>query len=195
MVSRLIAFVIAIVVALLVSSEPSAGAQANHEQERPPPDRVTTQDMYIAGFDREVAQANGFEVRTLPDGREYLVATDPSIPAPLVDPIKFGPCGYSYMFMYDDVNEYDWQTGFHVNDAAVAYYWYVDIYGPFGFHNTQQMSGGLAFRNDWTSGYRQTPADDNGYYRGYVYWPLSWAKLWFGAYCYSGGPWDEAYVY
>ena len=54
--------------------------------------------------------------------------------------------------------------------------------------------GPLKARRDWTSGVRKTHVDDDGYYRGAVDPNESWAMLWWGGICVSGGPSNQACV-
>jgi hypothetical protein len=81
----------------------------------------------------------------------------------------YGNCGYSYFYLSGGYNSrYYFNTGFHVNTAAVDYDWHVDIDGPYGYDRDWYFGGGLALRHDWSSGTRSAYVDDSGWYAGDV---------------------------
>lgn len=149
--------------------------------------------MKIRAFDKEVVAANGLEVVTR-GGVQQLVRKGAGPEAEPLGRID-GDCGYSYIYVSGGNNIYYFNTGFHVNTSAVSYSWNVDMDGPWGYSRNWGFGGALAFTQDWTSGTRSSVVDDTGWYSGEVVVPSSWAMLWNGSVCYSGGPSDRGEVW
>jgi glutamyl endopeptidase len=100
-----------------------------------------------------------------------------------------GSCGSSFIYLYDktDAHPLKVYTGFKVKRAAVAYGWYYTVTGPDGFKLTASLKGTLDFRHSWSNTY-STPLDYlQGDYKAEVS-KSSFALLYTGAVCYSGGP-------
>jgi hypothetical protein len=189
--------VLAASIALLVLAVAAWPAQASSRASARTLARPTLQHvslpMRIVRFDRAVAAAHGFRVVTR-NGVQMSVkrgATTTASAAPYNT--LYGNCGYSYFYLSGGNNIYYFNTGFHVNTAAVDYDWHVDIDGPYGYDRDWYWGGGLAFRHDWSSGTRSSPVDDSGYYAGDVQNGL--VILVNGGVCYTLHPSDRDYVY
>ena len=111
--------------------------------------------MALVGFDREVAAANGYEIRTDAQGVEYSVPigtpSQETLGGGLVTPqtTVTGNCGSSYVELYDvGTLRYHMKTGFGVTQAVVSYSWSVTITGP-AYSRTYSYGGGLLLRNNW----------------------------------------------
>ena len=145
------------------------------------------QGMTIKGYDRAVAEANGYEIRTRPDGTEYSAKKgDLSTQG---SSTVVGNCGNSYVELWDapGSGQADYRTGFNVSPAAISYTWWVIIRDNNGTSN-RTYGGSLAARNSWTSGFERL-----GLYAGGNAWATvipegSYAVLVNGAVCVSGGP-------
>jgi hypothetical protein len=87
------------------------GATAAAAATTPEPTVTTVTAMHVIGFDRDVAKANGFEIRTGADNKEYAVAAGDVSPANVVS----GNCGFSYVYEYGIGNRaIELYTGFSV---------------------------------------------------------------------------------
>ncbi len=150
------------------------------------------QPMVVTGFDREVAEANGFSI-VMMDGVKTLVhVTRQGIQEPLNQ--IGGSCGYSYAYLTDiGPNQYRVRTGFHTNQASISYAWFVDVTSNDPVYSRFfQKIGTLALRNDWDWRPTGTTPDD-GYFRVKVS-VASWSELWTGAVCNSLGPSEVQYI-
>lgn len=157
---------------------------------------TSTSPMYVVGFDASVAAANGYEIRTDSQGRQYSVKIGSTAKvSPYDTGIINGNCGTSYItFTSIGNNKANFQTGFGVFLGAAVYYgWYVSITNPFG-STAYSWGGGLFFRSTWES-----PVTT--YYTPYFGYTIaavstsSYATLSNGAICYSGGPQASDYIY
>lgn len=160
-------------------------------------------DMHLVGVTRVVSgpDADG-EVQVLLDNGATISVSSEHVdlllnptPPPSTNAIVFGDCGYSTVNIGYKSNGYPVRmtTGFHTYDASVEYAWNVFINGPRYSYN-YHASGNLAFRNDWNGSHNSGSNYPSGGYTATVSPPGSWALLWWGAVCYSGGPSQTAYL-
>lgn len=84
---------------------PSSPALASTGGEEEAPDEGSTQAMVITGYDEAVAEANGFEIITHPDGTQESVPRTPEAEAiraqfKTVSPrgVVYGDCGSAYVW-------------------------------------------------------------------------------------------------
>jgi hypothetical protein len=104
-----------------------------------------------------------------------------------------GDCGFSYVELDPEgVGYYRVRTGFHVNDWATEYHWKVNVAGP-NVNRHHTWGGPLRARRDWR-GSRRGDIKSEGYHEATVVPPESYALLWNGGVCYSGGPRDRTYL-
>jgi glutamyl endopeptidase len=106
--------------------------------------------------------------------------------------VVVGDCGSSHIELAEKANDHPVRmtTGFTVVTAAISYGWEATITGP-SFAYTYDASGGLAFRTSWEGSY-DSPRDQlQGRYSAAVVPDFSYAILWTGDICVSGGPTDE----
>lgn len=166
-----------------------------------PAKKIVESPMKIVRFDPAIAKANGYEIRKLPDGREYSVkqgAPAVSSPAELstLSPgggTIGGDCGTSWVrFNGTGNNAARLDTGFTLNTPAVGYSWRVSIIDQGGV-STQSWGGPLAVRQEWSGG-RDLPNLTPGSGDAQVE-PSSSVALITGAFCYSGGPRDSTIIY
>jgi hypothetical protein len=103
--------------------------------------------------------------------------------------IVVGDCGYSYINLMEKSNGQPVRmtTGFHVNDAAISYNWNASVGGP-NYQHTYLSSGNLAFRNDWNGSHNSDLNYPHGVYYASVSSNYSYALLFWGGLCVSGGP-------
>jgi glutamyl endopeptidase len=104
-----------------------------------------------------------------------------------------GNCGSSYVTLQEKANQHPVRmtTGFTVDTAAVAYGWQATITGPNNYSYTYDSSGGLLLRTSWDGSY-DSPRDlVAGGYSAAVVPAESFAELWTGDICFSGGPTDQ----
>ena len=109
--------------------------------------------------------------------------------------IVFGDCGYSTVNVGYKSNgaPVRMTTGFHVNDSATGYQWGAYTTGPsYSYHYT--ASGNLALRHDWNGSHNSSANYPSGWYTSTVSPSESFAILWWGGVCYSGGPTSTAYL-
>lgn len=104
-----------------------------------PPDELaaeTTVGMTIKGFDRAVAEANGYEIRTDAAGKEYSVKrgtpSEMGVSSPGGSAVE-GPCGISRVKInYSGRGSARLETGASVYAPITAYEWHVKIIDPWG---------------------------------------------------------------
>lgn len=122
--------------------------------------RTTRDSMTITGFDRSVAKANGYEIITLPDGREASVkksdarAAEAGDVRPMAEETLFGECGYSFVEIYGlGFGRVEYRTGFGVSPVpAVDFRWEYDVAWNSG---GEVFSDGYPFaqpRSTWNTG-------------------------------------------
>lgn len=109
--------------------------------------------------------------------------------------IVFGDCGYSTINVGYKSNGLPVRmtTGFHVNDAATDYQWTAVITGPSYSYN-YNASGGLALRHDWNGSHNSSLNYPTGWYTATVSPAGSFAILYWGGVCFSGGPSQTTYL-
>lgn len=145
--------------------------------------------MHVVGFDAAVARAHGYVIRTDAHGRQYSVKAGSRAGAAPSDYIGTS-CGTTYMWYNEQGNRtVKVDTGFNLlsHDWAVRYGWTYHMQDP-GGTSTHTHSGALSFQLSWetvdywggmTPGYSTAWVDTSSY-----------ALLYTGVYCYSGGPSD-----
>src|SRR5689334_5318598 len=112
-----------ILVSVLLAAA-AGGATAAAAATTPRSTITTVTAMHVIGFDKTVAQANGYEIKTAGDGKEYAVAAGDVSPANVVS----GNCGFSYVYEYGIGNRaIELYTGFSVVRGAVDYSWRVQL--------------------------------------------------------------------
>ena len=105
-----------------------------------------------------------------------------------------GDCGLSFVEVeLEAVGWYRVRTGFHVDRRAVEYHWKVNVVGP-SVNRNHTWSGPLRFRRDWR-GSRKGDIQGEGFHEATVVPPESYAVLFDGGVCYSGGPRDREYIF
>ncbi len=107
----------------------------------------------------------------------------------------YGDCGSSYITLEEKSNRYPVaiRTGFKVDEPAVGYDWFATVYGPHYTH--EYTSGGdLFFDSSWDGGYQSDQNQAEGLYVAEVDPGASDAVLLTGDVCFSGGPFDLAYL-
>jgi hypothetical protein len=170
----------------------AGGATAAAAATTPEPTVTTATAMHVIGFDRTVAQANGYEIRTAGDGTEYAVATSAAgdvSPANVVS----GNCGFSYVYEYGIGNRaIELYTGFSVVRGAVDYSWRVQL-DDRGGTSYRNYGGILRNRTTWQDD-RVIGGLTRGPARAHVIPASSFAVLNNGAVCYSGGPSDTTTI-
>jgi glutamyl endopeptidase len=100
-----------------------------------------------------------------------------------------GNCGDSWIYQYDKADEHPLKvyTGFTLKHHAIYYQWYYKVTGPDGWYLTANLAGGLALRSSWENTYSTSLDYPQGEYSAEVS-KSSYAELWTGSICYSGGP-------
>jgi|SRR4051794_29489353 hypothetical protein len=156
---------------------------------------TTTAEMRVVGFDKNVAAAHGYDIRTAASGEQYSVkrggisAAAPAMPSNVVG----GNCGFSYVYEYGIGNRaIELYTGYSVIHDVIRWHWQVRL----------DDRGGSSYRNysGWiNNGIWQVDQVIGGLTRGgaraSVIRSASWALLDTGAICVSGGPWDDTIIY
>lgn len=108
--------------------------------------------LRITGFDRNVAAANGYEIRTDAEGREYSVAAGTKSTAGTVSPNNSvgGNCGVSSLFWGPTSgHSADIITGFRdLIKPAVQLTWIVHVIDKYGVSD-KKWSGPLDNKTSW----------------------------------------------
>ena len=162
-----------------------------------PTEEYVEAHMTIAGFDREVAEAHGYEIRTDANGQEYSVPV--GTPEGGITPFSSGggsvggDCGTSWVRINGiGLNMAYLETGWNVYAPVTAMNWQVSIIdnGGVSVQGWFQPVGGVP---GW-SGVRtigpMTPGDIDAQVQ-----TSSTVRLETGAFCYSGGPGDTGWIY
>lgn len=140
--------------------------------------------MERVGFDADIARANGYEVRTAPDGRQYGVRPGENETFGFAE--VFGDCGSSYIsYEGRGGGTTETITGFEVRDVVAAGEWEVDIVDqggvrviPFDVTPGQTFWDGFSLQTNQTLGSSSAEVDPD----------FSQVVLVDGAICVSGGP-------
>lgn len=105
------------------------------------------------------------------------------------DGVVVGNCGTSNIELAEmsDDHPVRMTTGFTVDDYAIAYGWLAQITGP-SFSYTYTASGTLDFDLSWAGSYNSPQDQRQGTYKAAVQPEASFAELWDGDICFSGGP-------
>jgi hypothetical protein len=151
--------------------------------------------MHIVGFNKAVAAAHGYEIKTAADGRQYSVKKGAVTAAGDVstENIVYGNCGSSWLYYNAIGNSSNKiETGFQLNQAATSYWWLVVMIDG-GGQSSRNWAGGLLLRTRW--GVTSTATGmTHGFSDAYVSTGSS-AILWNGGVCTSGGPSDFTWTY
>jgi hypothetical protein len=158
----------------------------------------TTAGMTIKGFDRAVAEANGYEIRTDAAGREYSVKRGTPPEVGVNSPggsVVEGNCGISRVKInYTGRGSARLETGASVYAPIVAYEWHVKILDPWGV--SSQDWGPLPGPGTPTLGLgRDLSGLGGGNTFAEVQGNTSRVILQGGAICWSGTHADSTYVY
>lgn len=147
-------------VGLLVGANLAEANPATASSE-PAPDQTHTEELALIGFDEEVAEANGYEIRTLSNGRQYSVpvGTEETFTPAFEDtaPPAFtafgydvvdGTCGSSSISIIDT----RWSTTYVVRDDVLFGKWGVTISSNWGVsdYNLDHGPGGSSFSRGGT---------------------------------------------
>ncbi|HEY9673814.1 MAG TPA: hypothetical protein V6D11_20400 [Waterburya sp.] len=158
-----------------------------------PSEKSIVSKMYVERFDAKVAASNGYEIKTLSDGRQYSVLKNPSTSQPsasngvvTASNVVKGNCGESWIYFNAIGNlQGSLSTGFRVKAPAISYGWRVDVTDQVGVGTLRW--GGLLFRSAW-QGTKRTQSGAKGYAIAKVNPSGSYALLSDGSICVSGGP-------
>jgi hypothetical protein len=180
------------VIAVIVLA-PTGVASATSVVDARPVGQVVERPMTVVGFHHPTAEANGYEIRTRPDGREYSVKKTAGPQHTDVTPFNevTGNCGSSWLYIYGHKGEADVQTGFRVRLPITAYVWTVSVRNTRG-ESDFDWAGGIQGKNLW-QGRKLVDDLPRGDTVALVIQP-STAVLTDGAVCISDGPWDDTYV-
>jgi hypothetical protein len=109
-----------------------------------------------------------------------------------------GDCGESWILVWDDVRragQYDVDTGFSVNGPGGSYQWVVHVEKSAAPRMNREHHSGGDLRGRWGTSFSvQGQMFQEGNHRATVVPAKSFVILADGGVCYSGGPWDEAYI-
>lgn len=158
----------------------------------------TTVGMTIKGFDRTVAEANGYEIRTDAAGREYSVkrgtSTEVGVSSPGGSSVE-GNCGISRVkisYLRRGTARVD--TGASVYAPINAYEWHVKVMDPWGV--SSQDWGPFPGPGTPTLGLgRDVPGLGGGLTYAEVQGGTSRVILITGAICWSATHADSEYIY
>ena len=148
---------------------------------------TVTGGMTVKGYDRAVAEANGYEIRTRPDGTEYSVKKGEM--STQGSTTLTGNCGLSWVELWDAPGSgvADYRSGFKVTPAAISYSWWA-IIRDFNGTSNRTRSGPLAARKDWDTGWERLGLFSGGNAWATVIPEGSYALLVDGTICGSAGP-------
>ncbi|MBP8537211.1 DNA/RNA non-specific endonuclease [Streptomyces sp. MK37H] len=106
-----------------------------------------------------------------------------------------GPCGSSHVTLGRKSNGHpvSMRTGFDLKTPATSYVWIADISGP-GYSHDYHSVGTLAYRSSWEGRYQSSQNQGEGNYTAKVAPRASFAVLWIGVICYSGGPTETKHL-
>lgn len=144
---------------MAVVSAPSLAVAEESDATEP---EVVVTGLDLRGFDADIAAANGYEIRTTDDGRQYSVPVGTSqdyvpdesetAPAPgasgpqtrAID-VRYGDCGWSSLL----VNQTRWSTAYEVTHPVLFGKWGVSIVSSWGVSNYNLDHGPQG--TTWTS--------------------------------------------
>jgi hypothetical protein len=146
-----------------------------------------TEAMHVIGFNRQVAAAHGYEIRTAPDGTQYSVKTGSPAGTAIPRGVVEGPCGVSYVYEYGIGNRaVELYSGFSVILPEVGGHWQIRLSDrggtSFKNYNVAPSGNGIWQFNQVVGGLTKGPAQAT------VVGPASFTILDNGEVCYSGGP-------
>lgn len=145
-----------------------------------------TKGMTVVRFDREVAEANGYEIVTRPDGTQASVKKGELTTQG--QSTLFGDCGSSFVELYKGGSggAADFRTGFITYQVAIGFRWWVIVRDNNGTSN--QNDAGNPFSRSWDSGWKRLWLYPGGNAWATVIPDDSWALQSNGAICVSAGP-------
>jgi hypothetical protein len=154
-----------------------------------------TTGMHIVGYDRAVAAAHGYTIKTDSEGREYSVKNGTMQPQKSVT--LSGDCGSSTATITHIGNhKATIATGFvlsGIDGYAIDYNWNLDVLDNWGT-TRHHWGGGLASRRSWSSQPFTFTSAGAGPAWAIVDSGSSYAVLIDGGLCYSAGPAAEDYI-
>ncbi|MFI0937694.1 hypothetical protein [Streptomyces sp. NPDC021020] len=156
---------------------------------------TVTRGMQIVGYDRSVATAHGYTIKTDSEGHEYSVKNGSVQPnTSVTDP---GDCGSSTATITHIGNhQATVSTGFvlsGIDGFAVDYNWNLSVLDNWG-QTPHHWGGGLATRRSWSSQPFNFKSAGAGPAWAIVESGSSYAILIDGGVCYSAGPAAEDYI-
>lgn len=158
--------------------------------------KQSSADMTIVGFDRTIAEQNGYEIVKNAQGLDTAVKRgEPSAGDVGGHDSVTSNCGTSWItFTSIGHDKANMTTGFGVIHAAVKYGWTVDFVDRWGV-SSQGRSGVLANRTtwDWTPPFIFASGGTGSAFASVE--TGSYAVLLNGAVCYSGGPSAKDWIY
>jgi hypothetical protein len=146
-----------------------------------------TKGMTVVGFDREVAEANGYEIITRPDGTQASVKKGELTTQGSSTVV--GSCGISFVELFDAPGtggKADFRTGFTTYEVAIGFRWWVIVRDANGTSNRNYA--GDPFSRSWQTGFETLWLYPGGNAWATVIPDDSWALLANGSICVSGGP-------
>jgi hypothetical protein len=185
-------------IALATASLLTSGTVGAAVASEPDSTETIEMPMVVVGYDREIAEEHGYEIRTSPDGTEYSVlkGTPESVTparAGAIQPmgVVTGDCGSSYVNIYNPAaRRYTTTTGFGVYTAAVGYTWSVNVVGP-NYNYTHRWHGALALNKVFHMSSSARQVTNRGDYTAKA---TGWTTHVNGAICRSLGPIDVEYI-
>lgn len=186
MIKRLIG-VIGAAAALAVFATPAHADQ--------PKSASVTTPMHIVGYDRAVAEAHGYTIKTDAQGREYSVKSGSNVAVVTPNTTISGNCGSSTVtFVNIGNHQAKLGTSFAlsgIDGYAVDFHWHVDFIDNYGA-SYKEWGGGLDLRRTWAGSFTFTSRGAG----------IAWAELSTGSFailedggvCYSGGPVAETNI-
>lgn len=195
---RRCAALIVLLLSLLLLLQPTAGAQT--------PTVISTK-MTVTDFDEAAAEAAGNEIVKQADGTRVLrSATTGEVRATLppagveaqgvTQDTVVGECGTSSIYLDDDPAPalYNMTTGFVVNDPAISYGWFARVEGE-GITDEYVNGGPLALERSWSRVAQDEVLSRGDFHTAEVIPSSSFAVLYWGGVCTSGGPSAAAVIY
>lgn len=176
---------------LAVTALVGATGTASAAPRQPTRTTLTETTMHVGGFNAAVAEAHGYEIRTAPSGEQYSVEKGSPPDAKPAGEVG-GSCGRSWVYETAQGNRTVWlETGYQVISGTNAHSWSVRLRDPGGSSTVGYPShgtNGYWVSNRYVGGL--TPGDASA-----TVTVGSWAELWDGRVCYSGGPSATTRIY
>ncbi|MDG4832021.1 hypothetical protein O7627_22320 [Solwaraspora sp. WMMD1047] len=154
--------------------------------------------MNVVGYDRAVAKANGYEIRTDENGREYSVpkgsAPDYRPAEAVVQDERVGNCGRSFVYLYGLGNhQAEIHTGWRLNSGmsgAVQQTWSVSVLDDYGV-SIKRFDRLHASEHSWQAWHTFTAGGPTWVTAEVI---VGTVVLWNGTICFALGPIAHKYV-